>query len=141
VEISRTLRTARPPEQVFAYLQDFTTTEEWDPGTIRTTRVSGDGEVGTEYRNVSRFLGRETELRYVVEEVDAPRHLRLRGENRTVVAHDTMSLMPTDSGGTALAYRAEFVFKGAARLVVPLLSPAFRRLGDAAEKGLRDALR
>ena len=141
MEIERTLTVPRPPEEVFAYLQDFTTTEQWDPGTLRTSLQSGDGGVGTRYHNVSRFLGRETELTYVVEEVDSPSRLRLRGENKTVVAHDTMSLSPTTSGGTELTYRARFDFKGPARLVAPLLSPAFKRLGDEAVKGLRDALR
>lgn len=139
MEISRTLELRRPPEEVFAYLQDFTTTEEWDPGTVRTTRLEGDGGVGTRYRNVSRFLGRETELEYVVEEADSPGRLRLRGENKTVVSEDTMTLTPT-AAGTELTYRAEFTFKGAARFVAPLLSPAFKRLGDEAEKGLRNAL-
>jgi uncharacterized protein YndB with AHSA1/START domain len=139
MEISRTLEVPRRPEDVFAYLQDFTTTEEWDPGTVRTTRLEGDGGVGTRYRNVSRFLGRETELEYVVEEADSPRRLRLRGENKTVVSEDTMTLTPT-AAGTELTYRAEFTFKGAARFVAPLLSPALKRLGDEAEKGLRDAL-
>lgn len=141
MEIRRTVTVPRPPDEVFAYLKDFTKTEEWDPGTLRTTRVTGDGGVGTRYHNVSRFLGRKTDLNYVVEEVEAPRRLRLRGENRTVVAHDTMTLTPTTSGGTELTYRAEFAFKGAARFVSPLLAPAFKRLGDAAEEGLRDALR
>ncbi|HET6654505.1 MAG TPA: SRPBCC family protein [Nocardioides sp.] len=140
MEIVRTLALPRPPEQVFAYLQDFTSTEEWDPGTVRTTRESGDGGVGTRYHNVSRFLGRETELTYVVEEADAPRRLRLRGENATVVSLDTMTVVPTQDGGTELTYRAEFTFKGLARLVAPLLSPALRRLGDGAEKGLLKAL-
>lgn len=137
--IERTLTVPRPAEDVFAYLQDFTTTEEWDPGTVRTDRVSGDGDVGTRYENVSRFLGRETRLEYVVEEAQAPRRLRLRGENKTVVSEDTMTLTPTP-GGTDLTYRAEFTFKGAARFVAPLLAPAFKRLGDEAEKGLRAAL-
>jgi uncharacterized protein YndB with AHSA1/START domain len=84
MEIVRTLVLPRPPEQVFSYLQDFTNTEEWDPGTVRTTRESGDGGVGTRYHNVSKFLGRETELTYLVEEADAPRsseidHRRQRG--------------------------------------------------------------
>lgn len=140
MEIVRTLTVSRPPEEVFAYLQDFTTTGEWDPGTIRTTLESGDGGVGTRYHNVSRFLGRRTELTYVVEEVVPPRRFRLRGENRTVSAHDTMTLNPTASGGTELTYRAEFAFKGVARLVAPLAAPAFRRLGNEAEKGLREAL-
>lgn len=139
MEITRTLHVPRPSDEVFAYLQDFTTTEEWDPGTVRTTRLEGDGGVGTRYHNVSRFLGRETELEYVVEQADSPRLLRLRGENKTVVSEDTMTMTPT-TGGTELTYRAEFTFKGAARLVAPLLAPAFKRLGDEAEKGLRDAL-
>ena len=140
MEISRTLQVPRPPEEVFAYLQDFTTTEEWDPGTVRTTRLEGDGGVGTRYHNVSRFLGRETELEYVVEEADSPGRLRLRGENKTVISEDTMTITPT-LGGAELTYRAEFTFKGAAKLVAPLLAPAFKRLGDEAEKGLRAALR
>lgn len=141
VEIQRTVSSPRSPEEVFAYLQDFTTTEEWDPGTVTTSRVTGDGDVGTRYHNVSRFLGRETELTYVVEEADAPRTLKLRGENKTVTAHDTMTLEPTATGGTELTYHAEFAFKGLSRLVAPLLAPAFKKLGDEAEQGLRDALR
>ena len=85
--IERTVTVDRSPAEVFAYLADFTTTMEWDPGTVRTTRVSGDGGVGTTYRNVSKFLGRETELTYVVTEHRPPELLELRGENKTVVAH------------------------------------------------------
>jgi uncharacterized protein YndB with AHSA1/START domain len=140
VDIVRTLVLPRPAEEVFAYLQDFTNTEEWDPGTVRTTRESGDGGVGTRYLNVSKFLGRETELTYVVEESMPHQRLRLRGENDTVISADTMILTPAEGGGTELTYRAEFTFKGASRLVAPLLRPAFRRLGDGAEKGLREAL-
>lgn len=140
MKILRTLTVPRPPEEVFAYLQDFTTTTEWDPGTVSTTLLEGDGGIGTRYHNVSQFLGRRTELIYVVKDVDAPRRLRLRGENKTVVAHDILTLLPTTSGGTELTYRAEFDFKGPARLVAPLLAPAFKRLGDEAVKGLLDAL-
>ena len=69
MKIVRTITVAKPVHLVFAYLSDFTTTTEWDPGTIRTTRASGDGGVGTEYLNTSKFLGRETQLTYVVEEL------------------------------------------------------------------------
>ena len=64
MQIVRTLTVARSPEDAFTYLSDCTTTEEWDPGTVRTTRESGTGGVGTRYHNVSTFLGRETELTY-----------------------------------------------------------------------------
>jgi uncharacterized protein YndB with AHSA1/START domain len=138
--IVRTVTVDTRVAQAFAYLSDFTTTTEWDPGTVRTTHQAGDGGVGTRYHNVSRFLGRETELTYVVEELAPGRLLRLRGENRTIVAHDTMTFEPTASGGTSITYRAEFELKGLVRLAAPLLRPAFRRLGDDAQAGLRAAL-
>jgi uncharacterized protein YndB with AHSA1/START domain len=140
MEIVRSVTVDRPVERVFDFLSDFTTTNEWDPGTVRTTREVGEGGVGTRYRNVSRFLGRETELTYVVEELSPQRRLRLRGENQTVVAHDTMTFTPTESGGTTVTYEARFDLKGLARLSGPFLAPAFRRLGDEAEEGLRAAL-
>ena len=139
IVIEREVVVAAPVELVFDYLADFETTEEWDPGTVRTVRLEGDGSVGTAYRNVSSFAGRETDLRYVVEESDRPTRLVLRGENKTVVARDTMTFR-RESGGTRVMYRAEFRMKGLARFAEPLLRRPFRRLGDDAERGLRDAL-
>ena len=44
------MHTTATPDRVFEYLSDFTTTTEWDPGTV-AERVSGDGGVGTTYRS------------------------------------------------------------------------------------------
>ncbi len=140
MDIVRTVTVQRQIDEVFSYLLDFTNTEEWDPGTVHTTLKSGDGGVGTEYHNVSRFMGRTTELTYTVEEVRAPTLLRLRGENKTLVANDTMSLRATPSGGTELTYRATFTFKGMARLIAPLTAPAFWNLGNKAEQSLLKVL-
>ncbi len=137
--ILRTVSVDRPLAKVFAYLSDFTTTNEWDPGTVETVRVSGDGDVGTTYRNTSTFAGRKTELTYVVEEVVPGAVFALRGENKTVVARDTMTFRETPTG-TEVTYEAKFDFKGLAKFFAPLLSPAFKRLGDEAEKGMREAL-
>lgn len=138
--VTRTVTVDRPVAVVFAYVSDFATTTQWDPGTVRTVRTSGDGGVGTTYHNTSRFLGRTTELEYVVTDLRPLQRIVLRGENATVVAEDTMTVRPTSSGGTELTYRADFAFKGPARIVAPLLAPALRRLGDRAEEGLRGAL-
>ena len=60
--VERTITVSQPIAQVWAYLSDFTTTQEWDPPTVSTVRQSGDREgVGTTYLNVSEFLGYETE--------------------------------------------------------------------------------
>ncbi len=143
MDIVRTVTVGQPIDVVFGYLSDFTTTTEWDPGTVRTERVSGDGGVGTRYRNTSTFLGRETELDYLVTELTPGRRIALRGENATVVANDTMTFSETAGGdepGTTVTYHAAFELKGLARYAAPLLAPAFRKLGDEAEKGLRAAL-
>jgi len=139
MKLSRTVVVEKPLNTVFDYLSDFTTTTEWDPGTVTTVRQHGDGGVGTTYLNTSQFLGRRTELTYVVRERVDQRLIRLCGENKTVTAVDTMTFRPVPSG-TEVTYAAEFTFKGAARFVAPLLRPAFERLGNDAEAGLRETL-
>ena len=57
MHVERTFTVAQPVETVFDYLADFTHTNEWDPGTVETTRTSGDGGVGTTYANTSEFMG------------------------------------------------------------------------------------
>lgn len=139
IVIEREVSVAATPERVFDYLADFRSTEEWDPGTVRTALMSGDGGVGTTYHNSSRFAGRETELTYVTEQLTRPDLVVLRGENRTVVARDTMTLRRAGRL-TQVSYRAEFRFKGLARFAEPFLRRPFARLGDEAEEGLRNAL-
>jgi uncharacterized protein YndB with AHSA1/START domain len=140
MRLQRTVTVDKPVEVVFAYLADFSTTTEWDPGTVLTERLHGDGGIGTTYRNVSTFLGRQTQLEYVVQEFVPGERVRLRGENRTVVAVDTMTFGRAGKGGTEVTYQAEFTFKRLARLLAPLLRPAFARLGTAAQAGMYAAL-
>jgi carbon monoxide dehydrogenase subunit G len=139
MRLQRTVETNAAPAAVFAYLSDFTTTEEWDPGTVETVRVSGDGGVGTTYRNTSKFLGRTTQLTYEVTEHQPDTLFALRGENSSVVAHDTMQIEP-DGFASKVTYTADFQFKGLGRFVAPLLAPALKKLGDEAAEGLRTAL-
>jgi hypothetical protein len=139
MKLLRTVVVDKPLGPVFGYLSDFTTSTEWDPGTVRTWREKGDGGVGTVYRNTSTFLKRTTELTYVVEELVDQRLIRLRGENKTVVSVDTMTFAAV-AAGTEVAYGVEFTFKGAARFVAPLLKPALERLGNEAQAGIRAAL-
>jgi carbon monoxide dehydrogenase subunit G len=139
MQIRKTITVPKPLEVVFAYLCDFTTTTEWDPGTVQTVRESGDGGVGTVYLNTSRLLGRDTQLRYVLLDLLPLQRLQLRGENATLVANDTMTFTPA-RGGTEVTYTADFIFKGVTRILAPLLRPALRRLGDNAEAGMRSAL-
>lgn len=140
MRLERTVTTDKPVEKVFAYLADFTTTTQWDPGTVRTTRTSGEGGAGTVYHNVSRFAGRETELDYTVVEREENVRIALEGRNRTVTAHDLMTFTSTPTGGTEVRYIADFDFGLLTPLVGLLMRPFFTKLGNEAEKGMAAAL-
>jgi Polyketide cyclase / dehydrase and lipid transport len=139
MKLLKTVVVGKPLDAVFGYLSDFTTTTDWDPGTVTTMRRHGDGGVGTTYLNTSTFLGRTTQLTYIVREFIPGERIQLRGENKTVTAVDTMTFRSIDAG-TEVTYAAEFTFKGPSRIVAPLLKPAFERLGNEAEAGMRKAL-
>ena len=139
MRLERTVHTDKPVDVVFAYLADFTTTTEWDPGTVRTTRQSGDGGVGTIYKNVSKFAGRETELTYTVVDLEPGQRIALEGKNKTVTAHDLMTFRE-HAGGTEVRYVADFDFGVLTPVLGLLMKPFFTKLGDEAEKGMTEAL-
>ncbi|NGZ99852.1 hypothetical protein G5V59_04825 [Nocardioides sp. W3-2-3] len=94
--VERTITVPKPVSVVWDYLSDFTNTEEWDPPTVSTTRTSGDGGVGTTYKNVSSMLGHETEVDYEVvrfepEQVFEPDRERQRPEP---ARHDHLRVRP-----------------------------------------------
>ena len=135
------VHTPRPIEQAFAYLSDFSTTEEWDPGTSHAARLdAGPIRQGTRFKLRARFLSRESDLVSEITELESPRRVVLRGENAAVVSLDEMTFEPADNGGTRISYDARLSFKGPLGLADPLLAFAFRRVGDRALVGMRAAL-
>jgi carbon monoxide dehydrogenase subunit G len=127
----------RPPGEVFAYLSDFSTTAEWDPGVVEAERLGNMpvGE-GSEFRVVATFLHRTTPLTYRIIEYDPPNAVTFRGENSTVVSLDRITFEPSD-GGTRITYDADLALKGPFKVADPLLGLAFKRVGDRALAGLR----
>lgn len=132
--VERKVIVQKPAAEVFAYLADFTTTTAWDPGSVKTELISGDGGVGSKYHNVSSFNGKETELVYeVISRTDS--QIVLRGENKTVIATDTITVREVATG-TEIHYSANFKFKGITKIAEPFLRKAFEKLGNEAEVGL-----
>ncbi len=137
--IERIVHVDRPLTRVWEYLSDFTSTNDWDPGTVRTERRSGDGGLGTVYHNVSKFLGRETEVIYTVIDIEPHHLLRLRGENKSLTATDTLTF-EGDETATTVTYVAEFEFRKVAKLVDPLMAFPLKKLGDDAVKEMQKSL-
>lgn len=140
VEVERTIVLDYPMNDVVDYLADFSHTGEWDPGTISCERTGrGAAAVGAEWRNVSEFRGRRTELSYELVRFDA-NHLTFVGRNKTATSTDDM-LFEDLQGRTRLTYRARINFHGLARLAEPLFRRDFERLGDEVTRQLPEALR
>ena len=135
-----TIDSPRAPEDLFAYLSDFSSAKDWDPGVVDASRDgTGQVAVGTEFRLVAAFMGRKVPLTYVVTALEAPRTVTFRGENASVVSLDTISFEPHGEG-TRVTYDADLRLKGPGRLADPLLKLVFTRIGDKAAAGLRETL-
>jgi carbon monoxide dehydrogenase subunit G len=135
-----TLETQLSREEVFAYLSDFSNAEEWDPGTVRAEHV-GEGPIGegSEFRLVASFFGRERAITYRIVQYDSPNAVRFRGENSTVTSLDLVTVAAIGTG-TRITYDAKLTLKGPLKLADPLLTRLFKRVGDKALAGMRDAL-
>ncbi len=139
IDAQRQLVVDAPADAVFAYLADFTTTEQWDPATVRTERIAGDGGVGTRYVNTSRFAGRTSDITYEVTSMTPGRSIELRGVNQYLIARDTITMSP-HADGTRITYRVRFAFQGWLRWLEPLLQLAVAHLLDDGARGLRREL-
>ncbi len=139
MRVRRTVVVDRPLERVFAYLTDFTHVAQWDPGTEEAQRSRGDGGIGTTYEVVSIFAGRRIPLVYTVTALIPGRQFTAEARTKSMSARDTMTFRAVGSG-TSVTYDALFTFSGPLKRAVWLLRPAFTRLGNQAEAGLRSAL-
>lgn len=138
--VERTVTVDQPLEKVWEYLSDFRNSEEWDPPTVTTVRTGGDGGVGTTYRNVSKFLGNETEVTYEVTEYVERERFQLRGDAGSLQLLDTITFEPTETG-TSVTYHADFDPQGAAKLAAPLMPVALKLLADKVAGSLEEKLR
>ncbi|MGA8986470.1 SRPBCC family protein [Aeromicrobium sp.] len=140
MHVERTFTVSRSIEDVFDYLSDFENTNNWDPGTVQTTRTSGDGGLGTTYDNTSEFMGRKTELKYETIGFDRPTFFSARGKNKTATATDSLTFT-RDGDRTQIHYRADFQFHGLVRFIAPLVvKPKLDSLADETVEQIKTVL-
>lgn len=122
------------PEQAFALMADFSNAEGWDPATIASKQLdAGPVETGTRFELTMEIMGRENSIVYEIIEFDAPRRVVLRGENAGSVSIDEIAVAPHESGA-AVTYEATVTMKGAYKLIGPLFTPVFKKMGDEARE-------
>ncbi|WP_191277981.1 SRPBCC family protein [Nocardioides flavus (ex Wang et al. 2016)] len=137
--ITRTFTTTAAPDAAHAYLADFRNAEAWDPGTRTCERTGGDGGVGTTYRNVSSFLGREVEVDYTTTELVAPTYVHLVGTNEQFEGHDVFEVRAAGAG-SEITYTARMRFSGLAVLASPVVQAYLPVLARKTVDQLRSCL-
>lgn len=102
-------------------------------------RTSGDGGVGTTYRNISSFLGHETEVEYRVA-ASVPHELfELTGSAAGVDLRDTLRFCEED-GVTTVRYRSELTPRGVGKLASPVVKGGLELLAHQVAEKLEERL-
>ena len=138
--VTEVITVPRPPSEAFAYVADFETVAEWDPGIQSSRRVSGDGGVGTVYDVQAYFRGKTVPFTYTVTELEQGRRVVLDGVGEKATSRDTIVFEPAGGGDTRITYTADFRLKGLLRLVEPFLGRTFTTLAQRALAGLEAEL-
>jgi NAD(P)-dependent dehydrogenase (short-subunit alcohol dehydrogenase family) len=131
---------ARPPREAFAYIADFSTTEEWD-ATATDARKTTPGPIdrGTRFEVVCSLPLGSVTLDYTITRLEPDRLIELQGTSRFFTVTDTITFEETASGAH-IDYRARFTFKGFLARLAPRFTEGMRRMGRASVEGLREAL-
>ena len=94
ITVTGSVETKLSAEKAFAFLSAFENTSEWDPNTpVMEKLTPGPVAVGHRYHAESEFRGKRQSLEYEVIELTG-NHIKLRGENKTVTAFDSIDVSP-----------------------------------------------
>lgn len=137
-----TVRSSWTAERAFEYLLDLEHFTDWDPGVKRSARVAGsEPGLGAAFDVTVSAPGKDLTLRYETVAVNPPRRFEVRAETSMLRSVDVISIEPDARGaGCLVSYVADLALKGPLRIGDPLLTLAFRRIGNRAATGLRAVL-
>ena len=134
------VKTAKTPQEAFAYMADLRNFAEWDPGVKAVKQVEGKGAGPDSVFDVTvASPGRDLTLRYVTEEYDAPRNLLVVARSIVFTSIDRITVEP-DGTGSVVTYDADLRLNGVLRLGDLGLRLVFGQIGDRAAAGLRRVL-
>lgn len=135
-----TVRSAKTPQESFAYMADLGNFVEWDPGVKAVRQVEGSGGGPDAVFDVTVVApGPDLTLRYVTEEYDAPHNLLVVARSSVFTSIDRITVEP-DGTGSLVTYDADLRLNGVLRVGDLGLRLVFGQIGDRAAAGLRRVL-
>jgi uncharacterized protein YndB with AHSA1/START domain len=125
--ITASIEIARPPDAVFAYIDDLSRHAEWQSSLQDVTvETEGPTRVGSRARDRRKVPGGVQEMTYEITEHDPPRRASFRGIDGPVRAIGTVTVQPA-AGGSRVTLELDFEGHGLGKLLLPLVRRQARK--------------
>jgi uncharacterized membrane protein len=120
--IVESIEIARPPEEVFAYLDQLERHGEWQEEIVSTKlETEGPTRVGSRATDTRRMPGGPRDISYEIVEHDPPRKTSFRGLEGPVRAVGTVTVEPLDDGSRSrMTLEFDLEGHGIGKLLAPL---------------------
>lgn len=120
-QVNVSVMIARPPEDVFAFISDFSKNALWQSG-VQKAWFTSDGPLreGSTYTQLSRFLGRDIEFNFRIIRYEPGRLVEFETVSGTFPVHIIRQVEPVPAG-TRVTAIIEGDAGGVFKLFAPLL--------------------
>jgi uncharacterized protein YndB with AHSA1/START domain len=127
-EIKDSVEISRPPEEVFAALNDVSRWTEWQDDVL-SAQMEGDGplQTGTRVAQTRKLGRRELKTTTEVTEYDPPRSYGFRGVDGPIRPIARGTVEPVGDGRSRVTLSLDFEGDGPAKLVLPLVRRQARK--------------
>lgn len=138
--ITETIEIARSPEDVFAYVSDFSSHPDWQ-STLQEVKLETEGpaRVGTRFRERRKAPGGARETTIEMTGFDAPHSMEFRGLDGPVRVVGKATIAAAE-GGSRVTVELDFEGHGIGKLLVPLVRSQARRQVPLDQQRLKERL-
>jgi uncharacterized membrane protein len=139
--VVESIEIARPPEEVFAYIDDLSRHGEWQEQIQQVTVLTdGPTKVGSRARDRRKVPGSVQEITYEITAHDPPRSASFRGVDGPVRPVGTVRVEPAN-GGSRVTIELDFQGHGlGGKLLLPLVRGQARKQVPRDQQKLKERL-
>ncbi|MFT4519956.1 MAG: dehydrogenase/reductase SDR family protein 12 [Halioglobus sp.] len=138
--LNETIDVARPIDEAFDYVSDFTTTTEWDSTVLRATKLTpGAIKIGTEFDVVCALPVGSVDIKYKIIAMKTDDSIELLGSCKYFLVRDKIQFSRSKRG-TRIQYGASFEFKPLVKPIASLSKKGMEKMGRDSVAGLATAL-
>ena len=136
-QVQTNVTTSRTPEEVYAYLADFSNQAEWRFDVLESELAEGEtGQVGAVYRQKVKQGKRELESMVETTQADAPRAVAFRTVDSNPVQVSGAWNIRRQGDDTHVVCDVAIEPKGFLRLFEPFMGPSLRKTAARYEQDL-----